>query len=351
MVRHGHRVTAVLASNATELADRARDMGLDVERVRVRAPYMDLVAARVIRGILRRRKIDVVLAARTRDLSTAMLGAGRIPVVLYHQMQSGINKRDWSHNWMYRRLSAAIVITERQRDQLIATTVLDPARIHVIPYGVDRSRFTPARFDPAAARERFGIPPDAFVVGIVGGFSEGKGQADLLQALHVVSEHEPSRSGVLWGLFVGERTGDRGAYADLLRKTRAALPFADRIVFTPFIDDPAEAYRAMDIFVLASHAETFGMVVQEAMSMGCAVVATNAGGVPEIITDGHDGLLVHPRSPPAIADAIVRLWRDDDMRRRLAENAVRTVEVRFDPTIAYDRFVAVLADVMKRAAC
>jgi len=349
LARHGHRGVAILARGASELAKRAVDMGLEVERIRVRLPYTDIIAGRRIRRLIDHYGIDLLLVARTKDLSTAMLGArSDTAVVLYHQMQSGIDKRDWLHNRIYRRLDACIVITDRQRGQLLRTTALDATKIHLVPYGVDLHRYSPESMHHQQARANFAIPDDAFVVGIVGGFSEGKGQRDLLAALRLVFDREPLLRPRLWGLFVGERAGDIGEYTTSLRRMRRSLPFADRIVFSPFIDNPVAAYRSIDLFVLASHSETFGMVVQEAMASGCAVIATDAGGVPEIVTDGVDGLLVPPRSPEDIAEAVLRLWHDPALRARLAANARSSVATRYDPDDAYRRFVAVLTGALEQ---
>lgn len=349
MIGLGHRAVAILAAGSTELAARARDMGLEVVTIRIRLPYLDLLAGRALRKLIKQRDIDLLLVARSKDLSTAMLGAtDDTAVVLYHQMQSDVVKIDWFHNPIYRRLDGAIIITERQRAQLLRTTGLVPSKIHFAAYGVDNRRFSPDAITTSEARRLFGIADSAFVVGIVGGFAVGKGHHHLLNGLRIAAERDPQLSESLWGLFVGERSGDTGPYTTELRSIRDAIPFAERIVFSPFLDNPAAAYRAMDVFVLASHSETFGMVVQEAMSSGCAVVATNAGGVPEIITSETNGILVPPMSPEAIAEAVLRLWHDPQLRQRLADAGRKTCLERYDPKRATERFASILGQTVER---
>ena len=75
---------------------------------------------------------------------------------------------------------------------------------------------------------------------------------------------------------------------------------------------------AADLFVLPSVAEAFGLVLTEALYLGTPVVATRVGGIPEIVTDGSDGLLVPPANPPALADAITELLNDPERRSRMA---------------------------------
>lgn len=347
--RHGHDVIVVLPPNAEGLHRQAITMGLRVESIGSSIPYLDLPAARKLHVVLAREKTEIILVGRTRDLSTAMLAAGKsVAIVLFQQMQSGINKRDWFHNKIFRRLDGCIAITEAIREQMIANTVLDPERISVVYYGIDSDRFNANAVDHSVARSTFGIPEDAFVVGIVGGFNPGKGQADLLEALPIAIERDRSLATKLYALFVGERDGDISDYTASLRQRRAELPNADRIIFHPFLDDPRIAYRALDIFVLASHSETFGMVLQEALAMEVPSIATDAGGVPEIVTHNVNGLLVPPHDPSAIADAIIRLYQDRGLAQRLATEGRRLVLERYDFGGQVGAFEDALIDFARR---
>jgi len=332
----GHHVTAVLP-DAPDLIRHAEMMGLAVDRITPAVPYLDLAAARKLSMVFQREETELALVARTRDLSTTMIAAGRdIAVALYQQMQSGIDKHDWFHNKVFRRLDACITITRRVREELVKNTVLAPEKITVIPYGVDTARFSPEAISREEARAHFTLPGDAFVVGIVGGFNPGKGQRELIEALRIAASLDDALAGTLHGLLVGERAGDSSEYGEELRQLRDALPFADRVTFHPFADDPRKAYRALDIFVLASHSETFGMVLQEALAMGVPSIGTEAGGVPEIIADGEHGVLVPPKDPEALAHAIVRLYRDPELRARLRERALDFVRDAYDHARQYE---------------
>jgi glycosyltransferase involved in cell wall biosynthesis len=99
---------------------------------------------------------------------------------------------------------------------------------------------------------------------------------------------------------------------------------------------------AIDIFVLPSHAETFGFVLVEALAMGKAIVATNSGGVPEIITDGSTGLLVPPREVQALSDALLRLLKDQQLRSSFSSEARTDALKRFDVARCVDQLVVSL---------
>jgi glycosyltransferase involved in cell wall biosynthesis len=113
------------------------------------------------------------------------------------------------------------------------------------------------------------------------------------------------------------------------------LGVADMVTFLGFRRDIADLIAAADALVLASVAEAFGFVLTEALYLGTPVVATRAGGIPEIVDDGVDGLLVPPADAEGLATAIVRLVQDDQLRRRIAGAGREKVPARF----AFERMV------------
>jgi D-inositol-3-phosphate glycosyltransferase len=344
----GHHVTAVLP-DAPDLVRHAESFGLAVDRITPALPYLDLAAARKLNMVFHREGTELALVGRTRDLSTTMMAAGRdVAVVLYQQMQSGIDKHDWFHNKVFRRLDGCISITQRAREELVGNTVLAREKISVIPYGIDIEHFSPEALGAANARGDIGIAADGFTVGIIGGFNPGKGQREFLEALRIAAEMEPELAGRIHGVLVGERPSDSDEYGAELRRMRDALPFAERVTFLPFANDPRPAYRALDIFVLASHSETFGMVLQEALAMGLPAIATDAGGVPEIIVHEENGLLVPPKDAEAIARSIVKLYRDPALRQRLSMCARSFVRESYDAGRQYQAFEQALAGAIER---
>ncbi|MCC7437045.1 MAG: glycosyltransferase family 4 protein [Armatimonadetes bacterium] len=346
--KNGHHVISILP-NSSAILEQAKRLGITAVAITPRFSYVDIFAAKTIRKILIREQIEVLLVARTRDLSTAMLAAGgQRAVVLYQQMQFGQRKKNPFHNWVYRRLDGCVGVTERQRDQFIRLTKLDSAKISIIPYGIDAEHFSPNAIPKLAARAAIGVPDSAFLVGIVGGFNPGKGQREFLEGVAIAWQEEPKIREHLWAVLVGERPTDIGQYTTELRTLRNSLPFREQIIFCPFLNDPRTAYAGLDLFILASHSETFGMVLQEAMAMGVACIGTDAGGVPEIIADEERGLLIEPRSPKAIAEAILRLFHNPELRQTLAANARQFVLSAYDPQKQYAAFQEALEQAVAR---
>jgi len=128
--------------------------------------------------------------------------------------------------------------------------------------------------------------------------------------------------------------GDGPQREDLERQV-ADLGLTERVAFTGSVSEQQvkEEILAADAFALASHAEPLGVVYMEAMACGVPTLGTNAGGVAEIITDGHDGLLVEPKNPDALAAALGQVMDDHDLASKLARNGRQTIVDRFDSRI------------------
>lgn len=345
---HGHRVIAVIPESPA-LAEQADLLGIAHVTITPSLRYADPFAASRLRAALERADVDLLLVARTRDLSIATLAAGHDrAIVLYQRMQSSIDKRDWFHDRIYRRLDGCITITRRGREDLESRTVLAPEKITIIPYPVDAEYFSPAAIGREEARRIYDLPDDAFVVGIVGVFAPEKGQADFLEALGIAAERNRSFAERVSAIAVGPLEGDNDEYFQSLEALRASLPFGDRISFHPFVNDTRPAYRAMDLFVLASHCEIFGTVLQEAMAMGTPVIGTDCGGVPELVRDGTTGVLAPPGDTIELAEAILYLYGDPTLRERLAARARQFVRERFDPERHYVAFESALLAALDR---
>ncbi|MGL6234717.1 MAG: glycosyltransferase [Segniliparus sp.] len=147
---------------------------------------------------------------------------------------------------------------------------------------------------------------------MVGRLTKWKGQDLVLRALAQTTTQAPLA-------FVGGSHFGEDDYARSLRDLAALLQLADRVVFVGHTDDPLGEVARADVAIHYSRlAEPFGQVVVEAMAAGRAVIAAGAGGPEEIITDGVDGVLVPPRDPRALAEAIDRLVADAGLRASLA---------------------------------
>ena len=221
------------------------------------------------------------------------------------------------------------VLTPRM-DQLIAVSKMIEAKlehegrttapIRRIYNGVDLSRYE--NQEPCCTLpEEYGMEPGSQIVGVVARLEPEKGHPTLLEAWPAVLRSAPDA----YLLIVGE-----GSRRDALEVLARDLRIAHRVVFTGRRDDVPAVTAALDVAVLPSYREAQGLSILEALALSRPVVASNVGGIPEMITDGVTGLLVPPHDPDALAAAIVRLLQDHPYADTLGRAGHDMVHDRFD---------------------
>jgi glycosyltransferase involved in cell wall biosynthesis len=222
------------------------------------------------------------------------------------------------HRWRYRWILGPLArrffpVSRALADFLVRTCGLPPSRVRVIPNGIDTAGFA-----------HTGSPPlrsgDGPTVGVLTRLDARKGLPYLIEAVGQLRRDLPGIR-----LLIGGDGEERPA----LERHVGRLDLAGRVAFTGAVPEPARFYRDLDLFVLPSLDEAFGLVLLEAMAAGLPVVGTRVGGVPEILEDGSQGLLVSPADSRALAEAILALWRDPERRREMADRA-RAQARRFD---------------------
>lgn len=207
-------------------------------------------------------------------------------------------------------------------DALIATSARGAAYLdhpaHVIHHGIDTDRFAPAS-DRAALRARLGLPA-GLLVGCFGRIRAQKGTGDFVQAMQAVLRDRPG----VTALVMGRATEKHQAYLTDLRAQADKAGLADRILFLPEVpvDQIADWYAALDLFVAPQRWEGFGLTPLEAMACGVPVVATRVGAFEELIADPHTGTLVAANDPATLSQAIAR-WLDDPTALARAGQAAR----------------------------
>ena len=196
------------------------------------------------------------------------------------------------------------------------------AHATVVIHGVDLSHSDAliSRSDEirAEVRSEVGVLADEILVLAVANLRAEKGYDVLLQAARILADQDlPIRIAAV----------GRGPLQAELNERHVALGLGDRFIFLGQRDDVLRLMTGADVFVLASHHEGLPVTLMEAMSVGLPVVATAVGGVPQFVTDSQEGLLVAPGRPDLLAEALVRICSDSELRQRLGEGAKRTSTV------------------------
>jgi glycosyltransferase involved in cell wall biosynthesis len=223
--------------------------------------------------------------------------------------------------------------------ELMKETSFNKRNIRIIPNGIDFKTFEPIP-EKETFRKRYGISGEMILY--TGRLASNKGLMHLMDAVpNVISQFKDTTF-----VFIGEDEGQRG----LLEERAKKLGVHDKVVFTGHIKDEKlfrSAYSACDVFVLPSEYEAFGIVLLEAMASEKPCVATDVGGVPEVIEDGKTGLLVKYGSSDQLAKAIIELLGDEKKRKDMGRMGRQRVKDNFTWPIIVDKLEKVYKDVLK----
>jgi glycosyltransferase involved in cell wall biosynthesis len=268
---------------------------------------------------LRQLRIDLLHVNEFGWNLDLVMGAAlaRVPIVLHVHNPLSVEFRN-----LHRFLAAKVVfVSGRHRDE---TRYLHRIRHKtlVLHNAIDVARFGGGR----SLRRELGFDHSHVVVGTVAQISHGKGIDIVLEAARrLVPEAGELRFVIIGRARIGEE-----AYAASIMRSAEAPALQDRVRFLGRRADIPDLLASMDIFLLPTRDETFGIVLLEAMAAGLPVVASRVGGIPEIVSSDEVGWLVPPDDPSAVTGALAELIRDRELRVLFGEKARKSLVGHFD---------------------
>ncbi len=231
-----------------------------------------------------------------------------------------------------KRYQAVICVSQDLRDRCTESGV-PVDRLHQIDNAIVLDDYSPAP-PTLIDKARFGFDSQRFLVGAVGRLSEEKGFHHLINAVGKLIQA---------GHRIGLVVAGEGHLRDQLQQQINDLELQDHIRLCGFLSDPRDLYRAIDLFVLSSLREGLPNVVLEAMASQRAVVATNCNGIPSLVLNQQNGLVVPIDNEAALHDAVQRLVSSDELRIRMAEAGRNTIQDRF----GFDRRMKKIVEVYR----
>lgn len=285
-----------------------REAGLTVVNLALKGA-LDLYSIGKLALYCRNNKIDIIHAHLGRDYwmaaGTSLLTG--IPAVFTRHVLLPVKKTPL-HRLMLNTASRIVAVSEAVKKKLVEAKLVSCDKVEVIYNGLVAEKFS--RAIPGTLRSELGLSPVARLVGIVGQVSPLKGQEIFIRAIPHIIEHNVDVAFVVVGDdFKG------GSYLNELRAIAKELGIVDKVFFLGQRMDIPAIMKDLDIFVLGSR-EAFGMVLIEAMAAGIPVIAPNSGGAREIVIPGETGVLLDEYTPPALAEAILRLFDTPEMLQR-----------------------------------
>jgi glycosyltransferase involved in cell wall biosynthesis len=273
--------------------------------------------------VIDRKKIDI-LHLHGYGATTFGRGAGvmrGLPTILHEH--ANLTDTPWFQKIADKALAPAtdlaIAVSKSTAEFVIRARQMPPERVKTVYLGVPLDEFSRPRTveEIAVARRELGIVEGEAAIGTVTRLHDSKGNSYLIDAAALVLKERPNVKFFL--------VGEGPLLPDLQAQART-LGLGDRFVFHGFAKDVAGVVSAFDVSVFPSLWEGTPLTVFEALAMGKPILATDADGLLDVLTDGHDAMIVPKRNAPALAAGIVTLMDDPALRARLGRQAAVTAQ-------------------------
>jgi len=331
---------ALVAHPDGELRKRAAE-GLELVPLAPKSE-VDLSAAWRLNRVIKKLQPDVIhahdahgvaMAGLALSLGAASAKNGEPPLVVSRRVDFHLRHNSFSR-WKHRQVDCFIAASEAIRQMLITDGV--PAeRTVTVHEGIDVDHILAAPL--VDVHQAFFLPHGSAVVGNIAALVPHKGQRHLIEAAHLVVQKLPDVRFVILG---------EGELREALERLVREYHLEKHVLLPGFRTDVIGCLKSFDVFVMSSVTEGLGTSLLDAMACSRPIIATSAGGIPEVVDEGVTGLLVPPRDHTAMADAIISLVGDEARRRAMGDRGFARVNEKF----TVERMIAGTAAVYARVA-
>jgi len=344
LAQKGHEVKVFTSSDRTYSYTENLN-GVEVYRIKVSAKFYNTpISNTLLSTLLNLEKPDVIDAHQYpiyfSDISTIAASFKKVPLFLHVHVVpdpksafSDIVLKTY-YGFVERftlQASKCIIAPSRMYQRMLTRLGVNGERIVVVPYGVDLDRFHPT-LEGADFKKRFKLEGSRVIL-TVGRLNYQKGFHFLIEAMPRILQQVPNAKLVV----VGE-----GELKGYLKSLANSLGLSENVVFTGVLPQPviAEAYSAADVFVLPSLFESLGISMLEAQAMEKPVVGTRVGGLPEALAEGKSGILVEAKKPEELANAAVKILKNNDLATSMGKFGRKFVEKNYDLEKSIDKVLS-----------
>ena len=312
MKRKGHDVVIICLKN-TSIENTANEFELPVLTIPKHKKYYDFKNGKNLVIIISKYNISHLLIRSTYDMSIMAYAKRRLGTNLhtsyFMEMQLGLKKTNIFHTLRFKYIDLWSCPLNWLKVQ-VETLTNFKNELAVIPSGLELSQFQnmPSK---ESSRNVLNLPPEKLIFGLIGRFDRQKGQLLLLKAMQECKNKE------FVVVLLGEPTLNEGdTYYNDLKATIQSGQLEQRVFIRPFRKDTSVFYNSINWLVMATKAETFGMVTIESLACGTPVLGSNAGGTPEILENEKGGLLFEPLNEKDLATKIDQICENTVSRDR-----------------------------------
>lgn len=274
--------TVLLCVENTKMDAFAKEHHIETIYILKNKKYFDFKNAKRVAKLIDENNIDVLWIRHTRDID--VIGfvkkfAKRKLKLVYHQaMELGVSKKGYFHTRRFKQLDAWVTLLPYLKKQVLEKTKVDVSKIEMMPLAMELNKFIDCKVSKQEAKSFFGFSENDKVIGIIGRLGPKKRQDFVMKALPLLQNTDVKL------LIVGESTHNEGnTYEASLYQLVKDLNIENRVVFKPFMKNVEVFFKAIDVFIMPSLAETFGMVTIEAMVSNVPIIGTDSAGTTEIL--------------------------------------------------------------------
>lgn len=300
-----------------------------------------VLSAQRIAEFVNENKIEIVHAHAARDYIPASVACRIARGAKFVLTRHVLFPMKPFHRYALTNLAKAVAVSHAVEKNL--QKIFPKEKIVLIPNGIRVENW--AEKDGGKLREEFRflheIPFDVPLVGALGELVELKGQREFVLAAQEIAKNFPAARFVV----VGKDNSLKQEFKRELRRLVKVFGLEDRFLFLDWVEDTAQFFRALDVFVSPSRSESFGLAILEAMASGTPVVATRTDGASELLRDGFSARLTRVKEPLEIAAAVGAFLRDEDSRKIFGANAQAAARAKFGLETMVDKIEKVYKEL------
>lgn len=319
MKERGHEVVLVVLPES-RIAKEAKANALPYLEVKPYKKYFDVISAYRLSRLFSSHRITHLIVRNPHDMSLAALVKRFLGSKLFYayfmEMQLGISKKDFLHTMRFKAIDLWSCPLPWLVNQVRDKTKFPQARIVEIPSMLSVKALQ-SDISKQEARALLKLPKQQVIFGLIGRFDKQKGQHLLLEAYSKLPKVYQQKVALC---FLGEKTvNEADDYYETLLELIKKEKLENHVFIRPFRKDIATFFKAIDATIMASKAETFGMVTIESMACGTPVIGSNAGGTPELLNFGEHGLLFEPLNSTDLCQKLIEFleqrpaWEKKDL--------------------------------------
>lgn len=304
----------VLTREGSELSKRITLPSQWICTFRNRGPF-NIILAFKIALLCRKYFIDLIHAHDSHSHSAAVLAVTlfrlRVPLVISRRVDFPVSRNPFSL-WKYNHPGVRrVVCVSEEIKQITAKSIRNKAVMDVVYDGIDLSKYDGIKH-PTTIKDELGLPLDTLLIGNLSALADHKDFPTWLNTARILADRHPELVFIIAG---------QGPEEGMIRNFILDNNLEGRIRLIGFRNDVPRVMSSLNIFLMSSKTEGLGSIIIEAFAAGIPVIATSAGGIPELVEDGVTGMLAAPGDSEGLANAVTRLLEDPALTQRIKNNA------------------------------